>query len=211
MYGGGEVVISLTVAGDETAYTRQDAVEIEVVKLFHGEAGGGGELQDDDPAAGAEDAVHLGETEMEVLEVAYAESDSNRGKSVGGKIKVFAIAMAKFEARVEMTGGSFLAGHGEHVIGYVDANNAGGAVAKGFDGEVARAAGNIEEKGRGSAVEEAKGAPPPTFIDTEGEKVVEEVVTGGDAVEHLLYFFFLGHGVYWFKVCHRRSFSSVMP
>ena len=84
LYGGGEVVISLTVAGDETAYTRQDTVEIEVVKLFHGEAGGSGELQDDDPAAGAEDAVHLGEAEMEVLEVAYAESDSNCGKSVGG-------------------------------------------------------------------------------------------------------------------------------
>ena len=42
---------------------------------------------------------------------------------------------------------------------------------------------------------EADGLPPPPPVDPEGHRVIEVVVSAGDAVEHLPYVFFSGHTV----------------
>src|SRR5688572_24906305 len=65
------------VAADEGSGAGEDLAEVEVVEAAEDGVGGEGELEDDHPAAGAEDAVKLADRGRRVGDVADAEGDGD--------------------------------------------------------------------------------------------------------------------------------------
>lgn len=133
----------------------QDAVKIETIGMAH-ESGGQGEVEDDEMAAGLEDAAHPGEGRWIVGHVAQPEGD-------GDDIK-----LASSEGQRQSVGHQGLAhaaagGMRQHFRTEVRRDDlAGRQRALDFQGQITGAAGDIQQAG-GLPLADARGddVPPP--------------------------------------------------
>ena len=119
--GGGEVAVGGGVAGDEAAEPGEDGFEVEVVEGA-GEAFGLVAVEDAELAAGAEDAVDLGEAFFVVGEVAEAEGGGDEVDGVVGEGEMEGVG---FDGD-DVVGGELFGAAGEHLVGEVDGEDGGG-------------------------------------------------------------------------------------
>src|SRR5690606_19203749 len=74
-------------------------------------------------------------------------------------------------------------GGGQHAVGEVDPHGPDPAGAQG-PAQVAGATGEVDDDGAGGEAERAHRAAPPALVHPEGHHPVDQVVPGGDRVEH---------------------------
>lgn len=186
--GSGEVAVGAgAVAGDEGGGDGHDVVAVEVVGPADGWESGLGELEDDEAAAGSEDAAELAECASGLGDIADAEGDGDdiEGGIVEGECHGIALNVGG-DGIVGVSGGSeaFCAGDVEHFGGEVESDDAGWACIGEGAGEVAGAAGDIEDVIGGFDGGDADGGFSPCLVASEGVEAVVEVVCMGDGAEH---------------------------
>ncbi len=129
--GLGEVFVGAGfVAGDEGGGDGHDFFEVEIVEGEEEGVGGEGELEDDEAAAGFEDAGEFGDRVLPVGDVSDAEGDGEDVGGGGGEGEGEGVALEEgwgsFKFRVSSFELGFFLGDGEHFVGEVDSENGGG-------------------------------------------------------------------------------------
>ena len=115
----GEVFVGAGfVAADEGGGAREDFAEVEVVQAAQDRVGRQGEFEDDQPAAGAEDAMEFADGCGGVGDVADAEGDGQHIAAGVGQRKRHGVAVDIAKAR-------FLPGDREHFVGEIDSDGRG--------------------------------------------------------------------------------------
>src|SRR2546425_3579912 len=177
-----QVGIGVSMFRHEPADGGENSPEIEQVDRAQRREPGRGELENDEPRTGLEDAGRFAEAPVEVGEIAYAKShqravEPRRGKGqlqrVGGDrdgAKSFALALRQ---------------HRDHEVG-ADHTAAEAALPGELGGQVQRTGAQIQVSAVGFSfpAEARHGSAPPGPIHVEAEQVVQEVVARSDRGEH---------------------------
>ena len=161
-------------------------MEIEPVQRAETTSAGRRKFEDTEPAAGAKHPEGFGETGLDAAEIANSESDGHRIERPVGKGQLLGIALHQFDTVAKSPAGHLAAPHGEHLAGKVDTGYPGRWKTAGQgDGYIARPCGYIEYGSRRTGRHDADHTPPPQSVHPERKQVVQQVISGGDAVEHL--------------------------
>ena len=133
-------------------------------------------------------SAHLGETLVEVLEVAYAKGGSDGIEGLVFIAQVQTVLLLETDHLVQSHALHLLPSYLHHALGDVSTHELFGMEhLSGENGEVARAGSDVEHL-LGSVGEEAlDGFLAPALVDVPRETMVEGVVGRGDVVKHLLY------------------------
>jgi hypothetical protein len=147
-------------------------------------------FEDGEGAAGAEDTMHFDEGEIVIGEVTKSEGG---GYEVDGGVGDGEVHGVGFDCegggggRTRSEAGAAAGEHGVREIDGEDGRCGGGTAAEEFDGERAGSAAEVDDAGVGLGESFAKGfcdAGPPAATGVGGEQLIEQVVAGGDGVEH---------------------------
>lgn len=173
--GAAEVFIGGTLAGDPAGDAGHDVLQIEEIELAEAGEARDGEIEDEEAAAGAEDAAHFLEGERPGGHVSQSKAD---GEHVEGSILKREAQPISGDEAVEA---AFLrlAHHGNGKIGPEDFGGGTG----GLDGlgEIATAGGEVEDALRGELGDAFRGGASPQAIDAEAEHMVGDDVAPCDA------------------------------
>lgn len=176
--GAAEVFVGVALAGEGSGHFGKDLVKVEAVGAAE-KVVGKGKVEDDQAAAGLQDAVHFPEGGGIAGHVAEAEGD---GDDVEGSVGKREVERVRHDRLVEAAG----SGVRQHFGAEVGRDDfAAGAGVLDFEGEVAGAAGDVEQAG-GFPFADAGGddAPPPD-VRAEAENMVGEDVAVRDAGERV--------------------------
>jgi len=185
-----DVAVGGGVAAEEEAEEGDDEAEVGEVEGAPEGVGGFAEVEDEEAAAGLEDAKEFGEAGFEVGEVAEAVGDGDEGEGVVVEGEAQGIGAAELGsgrggAVGWVVGWGVLRSLGEHFGAEIAAGH-GGSGAGEAEGDVAGAAADIEGGFGGADGGEADEAVFPEAVEAEGLEVVDEVVAGSDAGEEAL-------------------------
>ena len=175
--GFAEVVVGGFFSGEQRGDPRQRVVQVGAVNPAERRRGNG-KIEDEDVAAGIQDAVHFGEGGGVRLHVAQAEGDGERVESGVGK------------GQAETVGGDELGktlalGDAEHGVAEIRTNEQCAGTG-GTDGqcEVAAAGRKIENVRGLPAFHDLRGAFSPKKIEAAAEEMIREVVASCDGGKH---------------------------
>ena len=160
-----------------------------------------------------QDAVHLGQSAGQVLEVADAESAGDGGEGTLSEGQLFGVAFEHREVTSGEAGGDLFASDAEHAGREIDPRDGGsGEGTADGDRQVAGSGGHVEHAVRSLPAEHLHHAAAPPSVDVHREQVVEQVVAAGDRVEHLAHLLFFTGGVFvvWFYHWNRIDLSGVI-
>ena len=182
----GQVLVGAAL-GDQAADPGEDFAEVEVVDFLEQPALGVGEFEDHRLAAGLEHPTHLPQSGGTVDDVADAEGDGDTVELAVGMGHGLAGGGDQGDAVAIGRTGDLLLADFQHPRGQVGADDGqrGGGLGGDFAGDIASAGGDVENFAVFGEIQLLHGKGPPTAVDAEGEQAVEQIVTGGDGVEHL--------------------------
>ena len=179
----GQVAVALAVARHPLADARQHVERIPVVSARQ-RLGDLREFQHQQPAAGLEHAVHLGQRTVLVGHVAQAESDADEVDRGGGEWQRLGVAQRrrKFQPLVEQPVAAFA----QH--GFIDVGVQHGAARADLSGEGARqvagAARDVEHAVARTQVRHRHGVGLPGAVQTHRHQIVHQVVVRRHRIEH---------------------------
>ena len=186
--------------GDQAADPGENLAEIKVVDFLKQAAIGVGEFEDHRFAAGLEHPAHLPESGGAVDDVADAEGDGDAVELAVGMGHGLAGGGDQGDTvAIRGTGDLLLADlqHPRRQVG-ADDGQRGGGLGGDLQGDIAGAGGDVENPAVFGQIQLLDGEGPPAAVDAEGKQTVEQIVTGGDGVEHLAdaapFFGKIGHG-----------------
>ena len=162
-------------------------MEIESVERLHPPGARKAEFENDDLAAGADDASHLAKSFERVGEISESEGDGGEVEGGVGEGEALGVGFGEEEgARAVL---DFLGGLAKHRMRKIDGANDGlrrETTAEG-QSEVSGARANVENPADldlGGAERGADGGAAPEAVDGKAEEVVENIVSGGDGGKH---------------------------
>ena len=160
--------------GQGAADHGDDAGEPDVVAGPERAGGRGVDLEQGDASPRPDDPRRLGQGGGQVGEVAQGVPADEPVEGAVGKGQPTAVGLHERHAAAVGR---------QHAAAQVGPDDAV-APAEGHLGEVAGAAGQIEEERPGGQGEGGDGGPSPELVEPEGHEAVDQVVAGGDGVEH---------------------------
>lgn len=188
--GSGKILVCAgTIASDKGGCSGHDVFEVEVVPGSEDGVSGEGEFEDTDSAAGPENAIELCDGLFGFGDVADAECDGDDVDGLIGKRELCGVAVAEGNRRLDtwMSGLPelfFVVGDDGHLVREVEADDACGGLPGKGEGEVARAACDIEHGLGRFRLGEFDGFFSPGLVAPEGVDTVVDVVGSSDGGEH---------------------------
>lgn len=189
MDGAGKIAVGTgSVAGDQGCGARHEPPGVEVVEQAEWGKSGASELEDHESSAGTEDTGELAQGLRGVGDVADSEGDGDdvEGGVWEGEFLGVAFDVAEFGGVFVAESGLTLPSPDEHFGGEVKADDLGGGRAGEQFGQVAGAAGGVEDMLAGPDIGPPCGDASPGLVASEGVEAVVEVVGGRDGGEHAL-------------------------
>lgn len=180
-----QISVSSFIAGDHATDQRQDAFEVKAEELFGRKATGNRRFQDDGGAARLEHPEDLAQAFFQVFKIPCTKTHRNRTDAIVFEGKVLGIALHHADQILEAFFLDLFLPHRQHTRRDVQTDDLLGFELPRLDGEVPRAGSDVQNDLGFEGFEHTYGFAAPTDIDPHTERMVQEIVAGGDVVEHL--------------------------
>ena len=183
-----EIGVGIAVAGDRLPDQRQDLKAVEIVGGCKPRRHGRGEFEAEEPPARLQHAARLGERALDVGDVAQAEGDRVEVDAAVGKGQRLGIAAQPLDPREDAVVDRAGAADLEHLL--IDVADDDVAALLWIEplqraaGDVAGAAGDIDQQLARPRREPGDHLVLPPAVDAGAHQIVHQIVAAGDAVEH---------------------------